>query len=100
MRNASTCFYQIYMLLFTCRFFVSKGDKMIIKNGKLLNDNFVFKNADIAFNNKITNIAENISGDEVFDASDCYVIPGLVETHMHGAMGETFLDFKNTYINI
>ena len=83
------------MLLFTCRFFVSKGDKMIIKNGKLLNDNFVFKNADIAFNNKITNIAENISGDEVFDASDCYVIPGLVETHMHGAMGETFLDFKN-----
>ena len=33
------------------------------------------------------------SGDEqVLDAADCYVIPGLVDVHFHGAVGEDFSD--------
>ena len=33
------------------------------------------------------------SGDEqVLDASDCYVIPGLVDVHFHGCVGEDFSD--------
>lgn len=33
------------------------------------------------------------SGDgTVYDVSDCYVIPGLVEVHFHGAVGEDFSD--------
>ena len=33
------------------------------------------------------------SGDEtVLDASGCYVIPGLVDVHFHGAVGEDFSD--------
>ncbi len=69
---------------------------MIIKNGMLLNDDFVFESKDISFSNKITNIEENIVGDDIFDATDLYVIPGFVDTHMHGAVGETFLDFNDT----
>ena len=34
-----------------------------------------------------------ISGDEqVLDAADCYVIPGLVDVHFHGCVGEDFSD--------
>ena len=34
-----------------------------------------------------------VSGDEqVLDAADCYVIPGLVDVHFHGAVGEDFSD--------
>ena len=34
-----------------------------------------------------------VSGDEtVLDAAGCYVIPGLVDQHFHGAMGEDFSD--------
>ncbi|MBR5474514.1 MAG: N-acetylglucosamine-6-phosphate deacetylase [Lachnospiraceae bacterium] len=33
------------------------------------------------------------SGDEmILDAKDCYVIPGLVDIHFHGAVGEDFSD--------
>ena len=35
----------------------------------------------------------NVSGDgDVLDASGCYVIPGLVDVHFHGAVGEDFSD--------
>ena len=68
---------------------------MIIKNGLVLNNDFIFENKDIAFNDKITDIENNIDSIDFFDASDCYVIPGLVDTHMHAAMGKTFLDFDS-----
>lgn len=32
--------------------------------------------------------------DEVFDAEDCYVIPGLIDIHFHGCMGRDFCDGK------
>lgn len=33
------------------------------------------------------------SGDDItIDATDCYVIPGLVDVHFHGAVGEDFSD--------
>ncbi len=37
-------------------------------------------------------ITENSGDDVVIDASDCYVIPGLVDVHFHGAVGEDFSD--------
>ena len=37
-------------------------------------------------------IAEKSGDDVVIDASDCYVIPGLVDVHFHGAVGEDFSD--------
>lgn len=37
-------------------------------------------------------ISEASSDGTVVDASDCYVIPGLVDVHFHGAVGEDFSD--------
>ena len=37
-------------------------------------------------------ISETSGDDIVIDASDCYVIPGLVDLHFHGAVGEDFSD--------
>ena len=37
-------------------------------------------------------ISETSGDDAVLDASGCYVIPGLVDVHFHGAVGEDFSD--------
>lgn len=37
-------------------------------------------------------ISEISNDDVVIDATDCYVIPGLVDVHFHGAVGEDFSD--------
>ena len=65
---------------------------MIIKNGLVLNDGFEFENSDIEFGEIINKIDNNISGEEIIDATGCYVIPGFIDTHMHGAVGCHFLD--------
>lgn len=38
-------------------------------------------------------VISETSGDDItIDATDCYVIPGLVDVHFHGAVGEDFSD--------
>ncbi len=37
-------------------------------------------------------IAQTSGGSEVLDAAGCYVIPGLVDVHFHGCVGEDFSD--------
>ena len=37
-------------------------------------------------------ISETSGDDRVLDASGCYVIPGLVDVHFHGCVGEDFSD--------
>ena len=75
---------------------------MIIKNGNVLNDSFKFETTDIEISGqKIAKIDKNITSDEVIDATDCYVVPGFVDTHMHGAMGEEFISYNdNTFEKI
>lgn len=65
---------------------------MIIKNGKVFIGK-TFQDVDVAFNEKITAIG-TVEGEADFDAQGCYVIPGLVDIHTHGAMGEDFSDGK------
>lgn len=69
---------------------------MIIKNGNVLNDNFEFMKSDVSVNgSKIDKIGESIDGDNVLDATNCYVVPGFVDTHMHGALANTFIDYTD-----
>lgn len=75
---------------------------MIIKNGLVLNDNFKFEKTNIYIkNNKIDSLGNIDIIDDDIDATNCYVVPGFIDTHMHGAMGQSFIDFnESTYSTI
>ena len=63
---------------------------MLIKNAKVLIGK-AFMEADIQFDGTVTAIGK-IEGPADLDAQGGYVIPGLVDIHTHGAMGEDFSD--------
>ena len=65
---------------------------MRIKNAKVFVGK-AFIPADIEFDQKINAIGK-LEGEADFDAAGMYVIPGLVDIHTHGAMGEDFSDGK------
>ena len=74
---------------------------MIIKNGSVLNYDFKFIDTDIETKDGIILSIGKASGDAELDASGRYVVPGFVDTHMHSAMGKTFIDFDDeTYRTI
>ncbi|MFA9377667.1 MAG: N-acetylglucosamine-6-phosphate deacetylase [Lachnotalea sp.] len=63
---------------------------MILKNGLIFLDG-KFVKSDISFENGIiTGIGTNFNEDEVIDCKESYIIPGLVEIHSHGCVGEDF----------
>lgn len=63
---------------------------MIIKNGNIFDKNGHFQKGDLYIQGeKIVNKGED---DEVVDATDLYVIPGLIDTHIHGSMGHDFCE--------
>lgn len=65
---------------------------MVIKNAKILIGK-AFIDAGISFEKTITAIGE-IDGAADINGEDCYIVPGLVDIHTHGAMGEDFSDGK------
>lgn len=63
---------------------------MLIKNAKVfIGKSFV--DADVLFDKTILAVGK-IDGEADIDAGGCYLIPGLVDIHTHGAMGEDFSD--------
>lgn len=66
---------------------------MIIKNGLVFDKSGVFEKRDLYINAAHKIIERPESGDtEVLDAEGCYVLPGLVDVHIHGAVGCDFCD--------
>jgi len=68
---------------------------MILKNGAVFCDDFVFRKMDITTTDDTICALGDVSdqeGQEILDVSDCYVVPGLVDIHIHGAMGADFSD--------
>ncbi len=67
-----------------------------IVNGKVVLENAVAENLAVVFSDKIEKIAEikdiNISDYEVIDAKGKYVLPGLVDMHIHGYLGADVSD--------
>ena len=59
---------------------------MKIKNGKVFYDNLGFEDRDLTITGE-TITFEEVADDEIFDAEGCYVVPGFIELHMHGAYG-------------
>lgn len=63
---------------------------MIIKGGQVLNNDFKFVQTDVTIQgDTITALCDAPCGD--IDAHGCYVVPGFVDTHFHGAVGHTML---------
>lgn len=61
---------------------------MILKNGLVMDENFELKKLDIKIDgDKIAEIGENLSGDETIDVKGSYILPGFIDTHIHGAYG-------------
>ncbi len=85
---------------------------MIIRNGLVFTEAGRFEELTITTkNDKISSLTPSVSANqddafihhdnatsnnaEFIDASDCYVIPGLVDIHMHGCMGIDFCDIAH-----
>ena len=69
---------------------------MQIINGKVFTSNSIFEHHTVCLNKqKIASVSPSApirSKDLVYDASGCYVIPGLTDIHLHGCNGYDFCD--------
>lgn len=63
---------------------------MRIIGGKVFDLNNGFEDRELCTDGM--HISETSGDDTVIDASGCYVIPGLVDVHFHGCVGEDFSD--------
>lgn len=70
---------------------------MILKNGTVLDDDFTFRTHDLQYENGI--ICENGTDTESEDCTGCYIVPGLIDIHIHGAMGFDCMDLSFEAIN-
>ena len=69
---------------------------MIIKNGNVYTKNFQFDSLTISTKENLIYSLDtapvNPDDTQIYDASDCYVIPGLTDIHFHGCVGHDFCD--------
>ena len=63
---------------------------MVIKDAKVYTEDFRFEERDIYVEDG--KFAETASEKEVVYADDLYAIPGLIDIHLHGAVGKDFSD--------
>ncbi len=70
---------------------------MRLKNGIVLDDDFKFRKYDLCYENGV--ICDDSTGDADIDCSECYVVPGLIDIHIHGAMGFDNMDLSYEAIN-
>ena len=80
---------------------------MLIKNGTLFSGDCTFNNGDLSIEGKyiakVNDIVEFKTQrihEEVIDATDLYVIPGLIDTHIHGVMGHDFCEANHEGLDI
>ena len=63
---------------------------MLIKNARVfIGKSFI--NADVLFDKTILAVGD-LPGEADIDAAGAYLVPGFVDIHTHGAMGEDFSD--------
>ncbi len=64
----------------------------VIKGGTIVTADRIYKSDVKIENGKISKIGDNLSGDEILDATGCYVMPGGIDPHTHLEM-----PFMGTY---
>lgn len=74
---------------------------MILKNALVMDEDFCLKELDIRIGNeKITEIGKGLSGNDVLDFTGRYILPGFIDTHIHGAYGIRIDDAVGDYNRI
>lgn len=63
---------------------------MVIKNAKVYTENFEFQVRDICVEQGV--FMDTASEQTIVYADDLYAIPGLIDIHLHGAVGQDFSD--------
>ena len=70
--------------------------RTVIRNGKVLTPEGWLQHASvILYDGKIAEITDrpvDVSDIECVDASDCYVVPGFIDLHVHGGGGYDFME--------
>jgi len=73
---------------------------MIIKNGFIFCDDGVFRKTDLETRDGIiVSIGTTTSTQDAIDAEGLFVVPGLIDMHIHGADGADFCDASEDSIN-
>lgn len=66
---------------------------MILKNGLVMDETFSLRKCDLQIENgTIVGIADGLDGGDAIDMSGHYILPGFIDSHMHGAMGHKISD--------
>ena len=59
---------------------------MILTGGHVMDGDFTLKNLDVEIGEGIiSKMGESLTGADTRDVSGCYVLPGFIDTHIHGA---------------
>lgn len=64
---------------------------MLIKNVSVFNPDHTFTQKDVRFESHILETG-SLTGVSDINAENCYLIPGLIDVHTHGAMNQDFSD--------
>ena len=61
---------------------------MILKNATVMDESFCLRKCDLQIENgKIAAMADVLDGDNTIDLTGCLILPGFIDSHLHGAMG-------------
>lgn len=75
----------------------------VIKNGKIILKDQVILNKSLIFGEKIIDIVDScdeLENVEEIDAKGCYISPGFIDIHIHGAGGADTMDMDESSITI
>lgn len=64
---------------------------MLLTNGRIIGADFCLQQGDLQIENgRITKIGNDLSGGETIDVTGKYILPGFIDTHIHGCCGCRF----------
>ncbi|MFI3226001.1 MAG: amidohydrolase family protein [Clostridia bacterium] len=79
---------------------MSKKVEFLIKNGHIIDTTCeIDRIANLAISHgKIVGIDTDCQADNILDATDCYIFPGLIDFHVHSAFGASAIAVKPDYV--
>lgn len=71
---------------------------MILKNGFVMCDDFSLRKIDVKIEKeKIVELGNNLQGENERDFTDNFILPGFIDTHIHGSFGTRTSDLNSDF---